>query len=264
MSKTEIAKLEILYEDDICVAVLKPAALATQAPRGIDSVELRVRALLGQRVAAAGFRDESSGETYLGLPHRLDRAVSGVVLFAKTRRAARTISRQFERRQVRKIYWACVEGRVDAAAAPLGLAGAAGSEPAALARDTWIDFLCKIPDQPRGEIVPPDHPGAQQAVLHYRVLGATPHGSWLEIELETGRMHQIRVQAASRGHPVLGDTLYGSRIAFGPQSPDERQQEIALHAREISFVQPDTQLQIIVVAPCPATWNELGLHEEAK
>ena len=230
----ETAKLEILYEDDICLAVLKPAGLATQAPPGIDSLELQVRELLERRARAAAGR---GGEIYLGLPHRLDRAVSGVVLLAKTRRAARTISRQFERRQVRKIYWACVEGIVE----PDSLASAAGSESAALARETWIDFLCKVPDQPRGEIVSPDHPGAQQAVLHYRVLGATPHGSWLEIELETGRMHQIRVQAASRGHPVLGDTLYGSRIVFGPTPMDERQREIALHAREISFVQPDTQ-----------------------
>jgi len=107
---TRNATLEILYEDDICFAVLKPAGLATQAPRGIDSLELQARALLEQRVAAAGAIDESGGEVYLGLPHRLDRAVSGVVLLAKTRRAARTISRQFERRQVRKIYWACLEG----------------------------------------------------------------------------------------------------------------------------------------------------------
>jgi len=253
---TRNATLEILYEDDICFAVLKPAGLATQAPRGIDSLELQARALLEQRVAAAGAIDESGGEVYLGLPHRLDRAVSGVVLLAKTRRAARTISRQFERRQVRKIYWACLEGNVE----PLSLASAAGSEPAAPTRQTWIDFLCKIPDEPLGKVVPPDYPGAQQAVLHYRVLGATPHGSWLEIELETGRMHQIRLQAASRGHPVLGDTLYGSRIAFGTTPIDDRHREIALHAREICFVQPDTHTQIAVVAPCPLTWNEFGLH----
>jgi len=261
----------ILYEDDICLAVMKPPGLATQAPRGIDSVELQVRTLLEQRAAAAvssadgggESSGETSGEVYLGLPHRLDRAVSGVVLLAKTRRAARTISRQFERRQVRKIYWACVEGTVVGGnVEPLSLASAAGSEPAALARETWIDFQCKIADQPRAEIVLPDHPGAQQAVLHYRVLGATPHGSWLEIELETGRMHQIRLQAAARGHAVLGDALYGSRIAFGPPSADERAREIALHARQISFVHPDTQAEITVVAPCPPAWNELGLPAE--
>jgi 23S rRNA pseudouridine1911/1915/1917 synthase len=234
------ANLKILYEDDLCVAVLKPARLATQAPRGIDSLEFRVRAALDFRAATAGQGDD----VYLGVPHRLDRAVSGVVLLAKTRRAARTISRQFARRQVRKIYWACFEGVV---------------EPS---QGTWIDFLRKVPDQPRVEIVSPEQPGAQQAVLHYRVRGATRHGSWLEIELETGRMHQIRLQAAARGHPVIGDALYGSRIEFGPRLAEEREREIALLAREISFVQPDTHAQITVVAPCPRQLCELGLPEE--
>jgi 23S rRNA pseudouridine1911/1915/1917 synthase len=201
--------------------------------------------------------NEGGSEVYLGLPHRLDRAVSGVVLLAKTRRAARTISRQFERRQVRKIYWACVEGTVVERTA-----AERNTEPAALARETWTDFVRKIPDQSRGEIVSPDHPGAQQAVLHYRVLGATRHGSWLEIELETGRMHQIRLQAAARGHPVLGDALYGSRVAFGPMSADERAREIALHARDLRFVQPDTHAEITVVAPRPPAWSELGLPGE--
>ncbi len=217
--------------------MLKPAGLATQAPREFDSLELRVRQLLAERAAAAG----SSGEIYLGLPHRLDRAVSGVVLLAKTRRAARTLSRQFERRQVRKLYWACVEGIV---------------EPS---EGTWIDFVCKVPDQVRGEVVAPDHPGAQQAVLHYRTLGTTPHGSWLEVELETGRMHQIRLQAMARGHAVLGDTMYGSRIAFGPERTDEREREIALLARQITFVQSDSHAEITVVAPLAQTWSKLGL-----
>lgn len=254
-------RLEILYEDAICLAVLKPAGLPTQAPRGIDSLELQVRTLLEQRATAA--QPSGTGEIYVGLPHRLDRAASGVVLMAKTRRAARTISRQFERRQVRKIYWACVEGVVANADKSVGLAGAAGSEPEAPARNTWTDFLCKVPDQPRSEIVSPEYPGAQQAILHCHVLGSTRSGSWLEIELETGRMHQIRVQAASRGHPVLGDILYGSRIAFGPPLADERLRAIALHAREISFLQPDTRAKITVVAPCPQVWNELGLREKA-
>ncbi len=109
------------------------------------------------------------------------------------------------------------------------------------AEGTWIDWLRKIPGEAKVEIVPPDHPESQRAVLHYRTLGQTPHGSWLEIELETGRMHQIRVQAASRGWPVLGDAQYESRQPFGPQVDDTRQRAIALHARQISFVLPQTQ-----------------------
>ncbi len=181
--------LEILHEDDACLAVLKPAGLPTQAPRSHDSLELRVRDLLRRRADEAG---QATVEIYLGLPHRLDRPVSGAILFAKTRRAARVISRQFERRQVRKIYWAVVEGTV---------------EPA---EGTWIDHLRKVPNEPRAEVVAADAPDAQQSVLHYRTLGAIPldsnsPGTWLEIELETGRMHQVRIQAASHGHPLLGD-----------------------------------------------------------
>lgn len=231
--------MQILYEDAICLALLKPAGLATQAPRGIDSLELRIRAFLAERAAAL----RQSVELYLGLPHRLDRAVSGVLLVAKTRRAARTLSRQFERRQVRKIYWACCDGIVEPTQA------------------TWTNFMRKVPDEPRSEIVSPDQPGAQRGVLHYRRLEATSKSSWLEIELETGRMHQIRLQAAARGHPILGDATYGSAVAFGPPVAGDRDRQIALHGREISFIQPDTRERITIVAPPPPTWRELGLPE---
>jgi 23S rRNA pseudouridine1911/1915/1917 synthase len=238
--------VQILYEDAVCLAVLKPTALPTQSPQGIESLESRVRELLRVRSSP----HECAEENYLAVLHRLDRAAAGVVLLAKTRRAARVISRQFERRQIRKIYWACVDGIV---------------EPA---EGTWLDFMRKVPDQPRSEIVSHDHPAAQRAVLHYRVLksdaarsGRSPV-TCLEIELETGRMHQIRLQAASRGHPILGDILYGSRGAFGPPPAHERDRQIALHAREISFVQPDSREKITVVAPLPTLWSEVGLRLE--
>jgi 23S rRNA pseudouridine1911/1915/1917 synthase len=229
--------VEILYEDAICLAVLKPAGLPTQAPGRFESLESRVRKFLDGRAAPA----EQACEKYLAVLHRLDRAVSGVVLFAKSRRAARVISRQFERRQIRKIYWACVEGAVE----PSG--------------GTWIDFMCKVLDQPCSEIISQEHPAAQQAVLHYRVLKVLPSASWLEIELETGRMHQIRLQAAAHGHAVLGDVLYGSRIAFGPAPAEERNRQIALHARAITFAQPDTREKTTIVAPLPDVWPELGM-----
>src|SRR5438270_13018625 len=133
--------LEILFEDSRCLAALKPSRLSTQAPRGIDSLAMRVRAWLQAQAERGGV---AANDVYLGLPHRLDRPVSGVILFAKTRRAARIISRQFERRQVRKIYWACVEGSV---------------EPA---EGTWIDFVRKLPDEPRVEVVPAGTTAAQQ------------------------------------------------------------------------------------------------------
>lgn len=221
----------ILHEDAACLVVLKPAGLATQSPRGFDSLERRVRELLGGR---------SPGEPiYLGLPHRLDRPVSGPVLLAKTRRAARKLSQQFERRHVRKIYWACVEGVVEPAAGD------------------WIDFVRKVPGEPRAEIVPESHLGAQQAVLHYRTLQQSQSGTLLEIELETGRMHQIRLQAAVRGHPVLGDVLYGSQIPFGPPPVEERERIIALHGHSLSFVRPDTHEPLTIETPLPEDWRML-------
>jgi 23S rRNA pseudouridine1911/1915/1917 synthase len=238
--------LDILFEDDHCLVVNKPPGLSTQAPRGIDSLEVQVRALLQSRVNAdmVYWQCDPSGQApavYLGLPHRLDRPVSGVIVLAKTKKGARKISRQFERRMVRKTYWAAVEGLV---------------EPA---EGTWTDCLRKIPGEARVEVVAESHPEAQHAVLKLRTIGRTEHGSWLEVEPETGRMHQIRVQAASRGWPILGDAQYGSRIAFGMQDDDARKREIALHARSLTFVLPVTQRELTIVAAVGEAWREIGI-----
>ncbi len=225
---------QILFEEGPCLAVSKPAGLPTQAPPGIESLETRIKLFLQQRRG-------DSGDVYLAVPHRLDRPVSGAMIFATERAAARKLSRQFERRQVEKIYWACVSGRV---------------EPA---EGTWTDFLWKVHGQPRAVVVDAAHPGGQLAILHYRTLGYGAHGSWLEVELETGRTHQVRVQAASRGFAVLGDEHYGSPILFGPRHEDLRRRAIALHAREFSFRHPVSQAEITVTAPLDDAWRELAL-----
>ena len=222
---------DILYEHGPCLVVCKPPGLATQAPPGIDSLEARVKALLKER-------DKLPGKAYLGIPHRLDRPASGAIVFGKNTRAARRLAKQFERRQVRKTYWALVEGQV------------------APDRGTWEDFLRKIPDRPLAEVVPPDHPDGRQAVLRYHVLAATDGGTWLEIELETGRMHQIRVQAATRGYPLLGDAQYGSAVPFGPQHDDWRLRAIALHARTLAFEDPTARSPVSITAPLPAFWPQ--------
>ena len=108
------------------------------------------------------------------------------MVFARHSRATRRLAEQFERREVRKVYWACVSGRV---------------EPG---EGTWEDYLRKIPEQARAEVVPLDHPEARPAVLHYRTLAVFAWGTWLEIELETGRTHQIRIQARLARLPHLG------------------------------------------------------------
>lgn len=225
---------DVLLEDEHVLAVNKPTGITTQAPRGIESLESRIRLYLAGSA-------HSPDDVYLGIPHRLDRPVSGVIVFAKTRRAARQLSKQFERRRVRKIYWTCVERTVEP------LAG------------TWVDYLHKFHGQPKTAVVEATHPEAQEAILHYRTRGFHQAGSWLEIELETGRTHQIRVQAATRGHPVLGDEMYGARMPFGPYEENERLRLIALHARSLSFFHPLSKEPITLEAPLGSSWGELTL-----
>lgn len=127
---------------------------------------------------------------------------------------------------------------------------------------TWRDTLRKVPSEPLAEVVADDHVEGRPAVLHYRVLGRAAWGSWLEIALETGRTHQIRIQAASRGYPVLGDEQYGSTTTFGIQFEDTRLRAIALHSRRLAFRHPMTRELVEVVAPLPSAWDSLGLYSE--
>lgn len=238
--------LDILFENEHYLLINKPAGLSTQAPAGIESLETSVRDYL-ERARRADALEVGTQylevQVYLGLPHRLDRPVSGVIVLAKTKKAARKISSQFERRRVRKVYWAAVSGTI---------------EPS---EGTWINTLRKIPDKPHVEVVADDHPEGQRAVLHYRVLGSTAHGSWLEIELETGRMHQIRVQAAARGHAIVGDAQYGSTVTFGPHYDDHRLRAIALHARTLEFNDPESHERRTFNAPLGEAWHQIGIEE---
>src|SRR5262249_9582985 len=156
--------------------------------------------------------------------HRLDRPVSGVVLFARNTKAARRLAEQFQTRQVRKVYWAAVErsGRGDVPPA----------------EGVWEDWLLKVQDEARSERVATETPGARHARLRFRRLTERPEGALLDVEPETGRMHQIRIQAASRGWPVLGDLAYGARRPFGPPEEVPRDRVIALHARALTFLHP--------------------------
>ena len=186
------AMFDILYDNGPCLVLNKPAGILTQAPAGIDSLEVRVKAFYRER-------EQKEGNTYLGLPHRLDRPVSGAIVFARHVRAAQRLSAQFENRTVTKVYWAVVEGDVQPD------------------EGTWTDHLHKRHGMPQSIIVPPDDPRGKLAVLRYRVLGRGhfaglnrpgyiaepsrlgaenerppgPEGraiySWLEVELETGR-----------------------------------------------------------------------------
>ena len=207
-----------------CLVVSKPPGVLTQAPPGIDSLEVRIKAYLGG--------SNGPDEVYLGVPHRLDRPASGAIVFAKDLRTTRKLGAQFENREFTR---------------SIGPVSKVTSPPET---GRWEDFLYKVAGEPRAEVVGAGHPEGRPAALHYRVLKTFDWGSWLEIELETGRTHQIRIQAASRGHPVLGDNQYGSTVAFGPQFEDERLQAIALARAEFdAFATRTTRQTVTVIAP---------------
>ena len=249
--------MQILLEDNHCIAVVKPAGLPTQAPAGITSLEALVKAHLKEKF-------NKPGNVYLGVPHRLDRPVSGVVLFARNSKAAERLAEQFRERKVTKIYWGIVEGIL---------------EPN---EGAWTDWLSKVPEQARAEIVAADAAGAKEAVLRYRVMqmlqmdekweasaltpSPSPRGrgerSLVEFAPFTGRMHQIRVQAAARGHAILGDALYGAMQAFGPSAESARDRVIALHARILTLLHPLRYEPITVTAPLPAYWQDVGVAIE--
>ncbi len=233
--------LEILYDNGPVLVVNKPAGVLTQAPAGIDSLEVRVREFYRQREA-------KEGNIYLGLPHRLDRPVTGAIVFARHVRAAQRISMQFENRTVTKLYWAFVEGQVH---------GDVEAD-----EGTWTDHLHKRHGMAQAIVVPDDDPRGKLAIMHWRVLARIVAGTWLEVQLETGRTHQIRVQAATRGHSVVGDTQYGATQTFGEQFEDERLRAIALHARQLGFSHPMTRESVDVIAPVPAMWKSLELPSE--
>jgi len=209
-----------------CVA--KPPGLATQAPPGVPSAE-------------AWLRGRLPPGAYVGVPHRLDRAVSGVLLLAITPRAARKLSRQFERREIVKTYLALLTG------------------PATDATDMpdealWQDCIAKVPDEPRARIAACDEPGARSAETRVRILGRPAQGAlFVEFEPRTGRMHQLRVQAAARGLPIVGDMLYGAPPEPDPAA-DPRRRPIALHAWRIAYADPDTGAIIRVEAAPPVGW----------
>jgi len=226
----------VLLEDNHCLAVDKPAPLPTQAPPGIPSLEAWAKAYVKAKYG-------KPGNVYLGVPHRLDRCASGVVLFARNSKAAARLAEQFEKQKVKKIYWALLEGE------------------AVPATGRWEDWLLKVKAESRAMIVPAGTPGAKFAALNYRRLGTAAGASMVELEPETGRMHQIRVQAAGRGWPIVGDKQYGAAMCFGPAADLPRERVIALHARSLTFLHPLRYEPVTLTADLPPSWPKVELLE---
>jgi 23S rRNA pseudouridine1911/1915/1917 synthase len=215
---------EILHEDNHCLAVNKPAGLlvhgdATGEPTLLDWARDDLRT-----------RYHKPGNVYVGLVHRLDRPVSGVILLAKTSKAATRLSEQFRAGLIEKTYWAVVEGKWSVEAGE------------------WEDRLWKDEQTNVVRVVPT---GGQTAKLAFRVLGYDARTSFLELRPATGRGHQLRVQLASRGLPIVGDRKYGSTSTLKALDGGHR---IALHARSLRFKHPTRTEVISVTAPVPADW----------
>ena len=219
--------LHVIYEDNHLLAVLKPAGLATM---GLSGQRPTLLAVAKQYVKE---RYRKPGNVYLGVMSRLDAPVTGVVLLARTSKAARRLTEQFRTRTVQKTYWGLVEGSVRPASGEL------------------VDWVSADERHRRVRVVGPTQPGAKLARLAYRRLETLEGYSLLEVELVTGRKHQIRVQLADRGHPILGDRKYGSRRPF-PKG-------IALHARRLVVNHPVGDEPVVLEAPLPEAWHTFGI-----
>jgi 23S rRNA pseudouridine1911/1915/1917 synthase len=216
--------LNILYLDNHLIAVCKPAGVLTQADDSGDE------SLMDQVKAWIKTEFNKPGNVFLGLIHRLDRNVSGVVLFARTSKGASRLSEQFRDKTTEKIYRAIVEGKPE-------------PEQASLSHHLRKEKTLK------STVFPRSGKDTQHAELEYKTLKSDESTSRLEIKLHTGRFHQIRAQFAFIGHPVLGDKKYGAVTTL-----PERQ--IALYAHRLIFKHPISKEKVCVESPPPPFWPD--------
>jgi 23S rRNA pseudouridine1911/1915/1917 synthase len=218
--------LDILFEDNHLLVVNKPALVATMgAASGAVSLINVAKDYLKQAY-------DKPGNVYLGVVSRLDAHVTGVVVFARTSKSAARLSRQFQQRRVDKTYWAIVAGRPPAR------------------QGEWCDFLRKNEGKHLMETCEAEDAGAAEAITRFRLRQTGAKFHWIELQPLTGRKHQLRVQLASRRHPVVGDRKYGSTERFEPG--------IALHARALRLEHPVRREPIEWVAPLPKSWRAFG------
>jgi 23S rRNA pseudouridine1911/1915/1917 synthase len=223
--------LDVLYDDNHLLVVNKPAGVPTQgAAEGEDSLVVRVKEYLKRKY-------DKPGNVYVGVVSRLDALVTGVIVLARTSKAAARLSEQFRESAVAKTYWAVVEGCPPQQSARL------------------VNWVAKDDRHHRMVVVDTDNRlQAQEARLQYFRLANLPRGkTLLKVELETGRKHQIRLQLSQHGFPIVGDPKYGSSSPF-PQG-------IALHARGLQFAHPTLRTPLSFVAPLPNSWRSVSLDE---
>jgi 23S rRNA pseudouridine1911/1915/1917 synthase len=213
-------ELNILYEDNHIIAVNKTHHdLVQKDMTGDEALDDKVRRYIGTKY-------NKPGEVFLGVVHRLDRPVTGVVLFARTSKALSRLTTMFRLGEIRKTYWAAVKN----------------SPPKE--SDRLIHHLVRNASQNKSFCSEAPKAGSKESILGYRVIGKSDTFHLLEINLETGRHHQIRAQLAHIGCPIRGDLKYG----FPRSNPDGG---ISLHAREIRFIHPVTKVETVITAPLP-------------
>lgn len=210
--------ITIAWDGENVLAVVKPFGVASQAAADIESLESLLRRQLAAR------------SSYLAIIHRLDRSVGGLVLVALTKRAARLLSTQFATRKVAKTYFAIVAGLVPDT------------------ESVWTNTLAKVDGEPRAVVVDESDRGGKLARTNVEITHSdmAAQQTCLLLRPETGRMHQLRVQAADRGHPILGDSLYG-----GPVNERFQANRIALYAAALEFHDPRNGRRVRVAAPPP-------------
>ena len=219
--------MTVLYEDNHLLIVNKASGELVQVDKtGDPSLEETVKQWLK-------IKHNKMGNVFLGVTHRLDRPVSGVLLFAKTSKSLPRLNEMFQKGEIHKTYWALVK------------------TPPKKDEGVLEDWLVRNEKQNKSYAYDTERPNSKKAILHYKVIGKSDTFWLLEIDLKTGRHHQIRCQLAKMGCPIRGDLKYG----FARSNPNG---SISLHARKIQFIHPVSKVNIEVLAPLPdndAVWS---------
>lgn len=220
--------MTVVYEDNHIIIVNKTASEIVQGDKTGDvPLSETVKQYLKEKY-------HKPGNVFIGVTHRLDRPVSGLVVFAKTSKALSRLNEMFKNSEVKKTYWAIVK------------------QTPAETEGELVNYLVRNEKQNKSYAYDTEKPGSKKAVLHYRLIARSDNYCLLEVDLKTGRHHQIRCQLAKMGCPIKGDLKYG----FPRSNPDG---SICLHARRVRFVHPVSKELIDVVAPVPSDnlWRSL-------
>ena len=212
--------MKVLYEDNHIIVINKASSEIVQGDRtGDKPLSEKVKEYLKEKY-------NKPGNVFCGVTHRLDRPTSGVVVFAKTSKALTRLNKMFRDDEVDKTYWAIVQNRP------------------ASDRATLTHYLIKDNKRNKSTAYNTERKHTKKAVLHYSLINQSENYHLLEVKLETGRHHQIRVQLAKIGCPIKGDLKYGA-------TRSNRDGSISLHARSISFIHPVSKEKVDIIAPVP-------------